>query len=132
VGAVRVLAGPHPPEEIEALLDRAAPVRALRAGPEEVAARGPELLRRLAVDVGLALADELLGPVVELLEVIGRVELVRPPVEAEPADVALDGLDVVDALGLGVRVVEPEVALSAVALGETEVGQIAFAWPMWR
>ena len=42
---------------------------------------------RQVVHVGLARLDQLHGPVVELLEVVGGVVEVLAPVEAEPADV---------------------------------------------
>ena len=45
------------------------------------------LVGRRVVDIGLAFADQLLGPVVELLEVVRRVMQMLAPVEAEPADV---------------------------------------------
>ena len=43
------------------------------------------------------------------------------PVEAQPLDVALEGLDVPHLLGLGVRVVEPEVGDAADVFGNAEV-----------
>ena len=60
-------------------------------------------------------------PVVELLEVVGRVVEVLAPVEAEPAHVLLDGVDVLLLLLGRVRVVEAEVAAAAELLGDAEV-----------
>src|SRR5690606_4557880 len=66
--------------------------------------------------------DESDGVGVELLEVVGREVLALAPVEAKPADVLLDGLDVLRVLGFGVRVVEAEVAPAVgVQRGEAEV-----------
>ena len=63
----------------------------------------------------------MLGEVVELLEVVGRVVEVLLPVEAEPVDVTLDRVGVLLLLLRGVRVVEAEVAAAAVLEGEAEV-----------
>ena len=80
-----------------------------------------DLVGRQVVDVGLAVADQLDGPVVELLEVVGRVVEVLAPVEAEPADVGLDRVDVLLLLLDRVRVVEAEVAAAAELAGDAEV-----------
>ena len=58
------------------------------AGLGERAAVLADLVGRQVVDVRVAGADEVDRPVVELLEVVGRVVQVLAPVEAEPADVA--------------------------------------------
>ena len=42
----------------------------------------------LVVDIGLAGADQVLGPLVELLEIVGGVVEVLAPVEAQPVHVA--------------------------------------------
>src|SRR5262249_45755343 len=60
------------------------------------------------------------GPLIELFEVVrGVVQAV--PLEAEPAHVVHDVIDVLLLLLCRVGVVEPEVALSAVFLGGAEV-----------
>ena len=46
---------------------------------------------------------------------------VFPPVASQPADVLLDGFDELNLLGGGVRVVEAEVGVAAVAGREAEV-----------
>ena len=72
------------------------------------------------VDVGFAGLDELEGPLVELAEVVGGVaEAV--PVEAEPADVFLDGVDVLLLFFFGIGVVEAQVGFAAELVGEAEV-----------
>ena len=55
-----------------------------------------------------------------LLEVVARVQLFVP-LEAEPLDVVLDGLDVLDVFGERVRVVEAQVAPPRELLGDAEV-----------
>ena len=60
------------------------------------------------------------GPLVELGEVVGGVaEAV--PLEAEPADVFLDGVDVLLLFFFGVGVVEAQVGFAAELVGEAEV-----------
>ncbi len=106
---VRELARAHAPEEVEVLGDRPVAVGARLPLHVVVAAVLADLLLVQAVDVGEALLDQALGDLVELLEVVrGVVEVV--PLEAEPAHVRLDRLDVLHVLGRRVRVVEAEVA----------------------
>src|SRR5262249_44224668 len=112
---------PHPPEEVEALLDRPVPPGArlprLGQGPPERA----DLVSREVVDVSPAAPDQLLGVLVELLEVVGGEVEVLAPVVTEPAHVALDRLHVLDALLGRVRVVEAQMAGAAVLSRDPEV-----------
>ena len=111
----------HLPEQVEVLVDRTIAMRALDAGLAEAAPLRRDGLLVLVVDVGEALADQLLGPLVDLLEVVGR-EARRPGRrDAEPGEVLLDRIDVRHVLGLGVRVVEAEEAGAAELLGDPEV-----------
>ena len=119
--AVGELAFAHAAQEIEVLLGRAVAEGRGRSGRGQRAARSPHLVRALVVDEGLALAHELLRPLVEAGEVVGGVVLVPVPVEPEPADVRLDGVDVL-LLFLGrVGVVHPQVAAALVVAGDAEV-----------
>ena len=100
---------------------RAVAERAVLAGLGQRAAGDAHLLLRLVVDIGLAGADQVLGPFVELLEIVRGVIEVLAPVEAEPAHVALDGVDVF-LLFLGrIGVVEAQVAAPAELLGDAEI-----------
>ena len=119
--AVREFAGAHAAEEIEILLDRALAKRAVPARLGQGSAIGPDLVLRLIIDVGLARPDQVLGPGVELLEIVRRVIEVLAPVETEPAHVALDGVDVFLLLLGRVGVVEAQVTVSAELLGDAEV-----------
>ena len=119
--AVAELAGAHAREEVEVLLRRAAAERAVPPRLGEGAAGPADLLGRLVVDVGQAFADQLAGPVVELLEVVGGVELALAPVEAEPADVLHLGVDELLLLARRVGVVEAQVAAPAEVGGDAEV-----------
>ena len=73
------------------------------------------------VDVRLAGLDQVDGPVVELVEVVGGVVEMLAPVEAEPADVFLDRVDVLLLFLDRVGVVEAQVAASAELLRDPEV-----------
>ena len=119
--AVLEFSGAHPAEHVEILLDGSIAIRALTARLGERAAIFADLIGCQAVDVGLALRDELLGPLIELLEIVGRMVQVFRPVEAEPPDVAHDLVDVLLRLLDGVGVVEPQVAVSAEFLRDAEV-----------
>ncbi len=119
--AVRELARAHAAEQIEVLLDAAVAERAVLAGLGQRAARRAHLVLRLVVDIGLAGADQVLGPFIEPLEIIRRVIEVLAPVEAEPAHVALDGVDIF-LLFLGrIGVVEAQVAAPAELLRHPEI-----------
>ena len=72
-----------------------------------------DLVRREAVNVGVAVPDELLGVLVQLLEVVRRVVQVLIPVESQPLDVGQYGFDVFDVLARRVGVVKPHVAARA-------------------
>ena len=85
------------------------------------APRLADLVRGLVVDVRVPVLDQVDGPGVELLEVVRRVVQVLAPVEAQPADVGLDRVDVLLLLLDRVGVVEPEVAVAAELLRDAEV-----------
>ena len=59
------------------------------AGFGQVPAGRPDLLAALLVHVGLAVGDQMLGPLVQLLEVVAGVPLLVPR-KPKPADVLLD------------------------------------------
>ena len=80
-----------------------------------------DFVGRQVADVRLAVFDQLDRPIVELLEVIGRVEQPIFPIAAQPADVVDDRIDVLLLFLGGIRVVEPQVELAAVFLREAEV-----------
>ncbi len=114
-------AGAHSAEEVEIFVDAAVAERAVLAGLRERAAVFADLIGRLVVDVGKPRADQVLRPSVELLEIVGGVIEVFPPIEAEPAHVALNGVDIF-LLFLGrVGVVKAQVAASAKLLGDAEI-----------
>src|SRR5262249_24569261 len=87
----------------------------------QCAPRLPHLLRALIVDVRFASGDQLLRPAIELLEVVAGVVQVPAPIEAEPAHVIHDRVDVFLALLGGVRVVEAQVTATAEVTRQAEV-----------
>ncbi len=121
VGAVGELARAHAPEQVEVLVDRASAERRVGARFGQRAAMGADLVGRVRVDVGEAAPDQVLGVLVEPLVVVRGVELAVVPVEAEPADVLLDGVHVLDVFLDRVGVVEAQVAAPAVLGGDAEV-----------
>ena len=108
-------------KQVQILRDGAVAVGAFLAGGGERAAVLADLIGGQVADVGLAVGHQLFGPLVELTEVVGGVQLAVLPVGAEPAHVCADGIDVLLLLLHGVGVVVAEVELAAVLLGEAEV-----------
>ncbi len=66
--------GPHLPEQGQVFFFRPVPVRRRATRLAETAAIVLDLLVAQVVDVCLPLADELLGQLVHLVEIIGRVQ----------------------------------------------------------
>src|SRR5204862_3654076 len=80
-------------------------------------------------DKGMPALDQVLRPLIELLEIIGGVMQVRAPIEAEPAHIALDRVDVFLLLLGGVGVVEAQMAAAAEFLGDPEIEADRFGVP---
>ena len=95
----------------------------------EVAAVLLHLVGGLAVDVGVAGGDEVLGALVHLVEVVGGVERLAAEVGAQPLHGLDDGVDVLLLFLLRVGVVEAQVAGAAVFPGEAEVEQDGLGVP---
>ena len=119
--AVGEFAGAHAAEQIEVFLDAAVAMRAFGPGLSQRAAGEPHLLLRLVVDISLAGADQMLGPFVQPLEIVRRVKEIVAPVEAEPAHVALDGVDIFLQLFGRIGVVVTQVAVATEFLGNAEI-----------
>jgi hypothetical protein len=85
------------------------------------AAGETHLLLRLVVDIGLAGADQVLTPRTKLLEIVRRVIEMLAPIEAEPAHVTLDGIDIFLRLLGRVGVVVAQVAVAAELLSHAEI-----------
>jgi len=114
----------HAAEEVEVFGDGAMAERAFFAGDGGGAAIFLDVVEGEIADERFAFFDELLGEIVEPLIIIGREEFLVAPVEAEPADVFLDGIDVLDVFARGIGVVEAQMADAAALLvfeGDAEV-----------
>ena len=115
------LARTHPPEQIEVLFHRPISVRAVLPRRSDnlvsvvdcLATVLADLLRGQVINVRFALFDQVFGPRVQLLEIVGRVVFAVLPIVAEPVDVLLDRVDVLDFFLFGVGVVKPQVAQTA-------------------
>ena len=68
-------------------------------------------------------------PVIELPEIIGRIEQAVVPIAAQPADVFDDGIDVLGLFFGGVGIVEPKIAFAAELAREAEVEMDGFRVP---
>src|SRR5690606_36312662 len=119
----------HTSKKIQVLLDGTIAIGALAAGLGQRAAIFADLVRREAIDIGLAVANELFRPLVELVEIVGSVIEPVAPIEAEPADVLLDRPDVLVFLGRRMRAAEPKVSATAVSLGAPEFEADRFRVP---
>ena len=91
---------------------RAIAIRTLPAGLGQGAAILPHLLGAQVADVRLARLNQLDGPLVKLIEIVGRVVQAGPLI-AQPVHVANDGIDVLLLFFLGIGVVEAQVGLAA-------------------
>ena len=119
--AVGEFAGAHPREEVQVLLHGAVAVRAVLARPRQRAAMRADLVGGQVADVRLALADQLDGPLVHLLEIVRGEEQPVAPVRADPAHVLDDGVHEL-LLFLGrVGVVEPQIEQPAEILRDAEI-----------
>ena len=118
---LRKLTGPHAQEEIQVLLDGPRAIGAVPAGLGQAAAVFADFLRAEVIHVGLALFDQMFGPSIELLEVVRGEVKVLAPIEAQPGDVCLYGIDVFLFFLGGVGVVETQGAVAAELAGHTEI-----------
>src|SRR5690606_25904064 len=70
---------------------------------------------------GLAGTDQVLRPLVELFEIVGRMIEVLAPVKAKPAHVALDRVDIFLLFLDRIGVVKAQMTAPAELLGDPEV-----------
>ena len=115
-----ILPGLHFPEELQILLHGAVPPGAGGAGLVHGSAVHADLLLRLVVHIGQTPLDEVLGPLIQLVEIVGCIQLLLP-LEAQPLDILLDGVHVLGVFLGGVGVVVAEVGFATVFLCQTEV-----------
>ena len=110
----------HFAEELEVFLYAAIAVRTLNTGLVNGASTLGNFFLSLVIDIGESPFDEILGPLIKLVEIIGSVALLFP-LETEPLDVLLDGVHILDILLDRIGVIVAQVGLASVFLCETEV-----------
>ena len=96
----------------------------MRAGLARLGQGAPvfaDFIRRQVVHIGQGVFDQVFRPKVKLLEMIGGEIKVLAPVETEPADVFLDGVDELDFLFGRIGVVETQVAAAVEIGGKAEI-----------
>src|SRR6185503_9907352 len=91
--AIRELAFAHTREKIEILCDGTIAIRAVAPGRRQRAAMLANLIRAQVVNISITLLDELHRPLIKLAKIVGS-ETSRAPLEAEPAHVLFNRLDV--------------------------------------
>ena len=120
--ALLELARTHPAEQVEVLFRAAvAPRRGAGGLARVIAAVLAHLIAGQIIDVSPALKDELLGVLVALVEVVAAVEDAARGVSTQPVQILDDAVDVLLAFAGGVGVVEAEVELAAVLVGDGPV-----------
>ena len=120
--ALLELPGTHAAEQVQVLLRGAVAVRR-RTG--RLAGIGTAVLAHLltaqVVHIGLALFDELFGVLVTLVKVVAAVEDAAVGVGTQPVQVLDDAVDVLLAFAGGVGVIQTQVELAAVLVGNGPV-----------
>ena len=111
----------HPFEQVQVFLDASIAVRARFPGFRQGAPVLTNLIGRLIVHIRFAGFDQLDGPCIHAVEIIGSVIQVRFPIETQPAYAVLDGVDIFLLLLRRVRVVEPQIACAAEFPGDPEI-----------
>src|SRR5262245_35865292 len=120
-GTVGKLAGAHIAKQAEIRFHRAVAMRRRAAWFGQRAAHRPHFVGRRVVDIGEAGANEVLGPVVQRLEIVRRMVQVLAPVEAKPVHVSLDSVDIFLLLLHRVGIVEAKVAAAAIFGRKSEI-----------
>ena len=123
--AVGKLAFAHAVEQVEVFRGIAIAVRAVPAVRGERAAVLADLVRRQVADVRFAALDQRDRPLVQLLEIVAGEQQPVFVIGSEPADVLDDRIDVFLLFLDRVRVIEAQVELPAVLLGQPVVEQDA-------
>ncbi len=119
--AVGKLAGLHAAKQVEILLDRAIAERAVLAGLRQRAAGQSDFLLRLVVDIGKAVTDQALRPVVQPVEIIRGIEQVVAPIVTEPVHIGLYRVDILLLFPGRIGVVEAQVAAAGELLRDAEI-----------
>ena len=108
------LPDPHPTKQLQILLNAPLSKRAGNARLSECPSMLANLVLGEVAYVGQTNLDQMYGELVKLLEVVGGVVEVFAPIETQPAQVFLDGADVLFIFLGGIRVVEAQMAGAAI------------------
>ena len=111
--AVRVLAVSHVVEDLQGFFPGTVSVRAVGARLGQRASGRLDLVRGLGADISVAVADELFGAFVHLIEIVGSKQEVVP-LEAKPLHVLFDIAYEFLIFGDGVRVVVTQIERTAI------------------
>src|SRR5579863_3886558 len=74
----------------------------------------------MVVHISFAGLDQLHRPGIKLVKIVGGIEQTIP-VEAEPANVLLNGFDILHPFLGGIGIVEAQIGVSAKLVGESEI-----------
>ena len=96
-------------KQCEALFDRAVAIGRF-GGSAQVAAVFAHLLGRQLTDISKSLFDQLHGALIHLVEILGGIIKPVLPVKAQPPDIFLDGVDILDVLLGRVGIVHAKIA----------------------
>src|SRR5574337_137299 len=107
MGSVGKFSGSHADKEIHILVGGSGSIRTVTAWFGEGASVFANLIRREAIDVGVAFLDQADRKSIELFEIIRCIEHLVVPIKPQPADVFLYGLNVLEVFGGSICIVEP-------------------------
>ena len=111
-----IFARSHLPEKAKVLFDAAVPPGTVSTRLVDSAAPEAYLLLSLIVYIGKALLDKLFSPLIQLVEVVGSIELLIP-LETKPLDIFFNGIYILCILFCRVRIVIAKIGLPAIFLG---------------
>ena len=101
----------HPTEEVKAFFGGTVTVRAVCSRLGKTASVSSDVLGRETIDVGETFLNQALGEPVQPLEIVRGKKQVFSPVESQPANILLYGLDLFGIFSSGIGIVESQVAL---------------------
>ena len=125
-GAWLALTTVHELEQLQVLLNRTVAIRAVGTWACSCTLLLGNHFGALLINVGAALLDEPYGKVPELLEIVAGIVNICP-LETKPLNIVLDALDIFCIFLDRVGVVEAQVALTAIFLGQSEVDGDSFS-----
>ena len=110
----------HLAEELEIFFNTSVAIWAVGSWLLYGSAIARDFFLSLVVNIGKASLDELLCPVIQLLEIVRSIAFFFP-LKTEPLDIFLDSIYILDILLCRVGVIITEIGLSAILLREAKV-----------